>query len=175
MQEEVSQLPDNPSRVAGYLRPCRRQFHANQLGLRCLHQPIRPAHLYLQVTKHTHTWNPETPSPASAISRFPPRFAHLPSLSTRTTCFSAGRIMEEPKPPHTLLNMAIQAASPPTSTTSKEEATVSRPPDGADEPVPRLHAKTFLAVLAMNIAYFATLVSLIGAGVVSGLSSNPFH
>lgn len=71
--------------------------------------------------------------------------------------------MEEPKPSPALPNMAIHAPSPPTSAPSKEEATVSRPPDGADEPVLRLHAKTFLAVLAMNIAYFATLVSLIGA------------
>ncbi len=75
--------------------------------------------------------------------------------------------MEEPRSPPTLPNMAIQAPSPPTSTTSKEEATVSGQPVRADEPVPRLHAKTFLAVLAMNMAYFATMVSLIGAGVVS--------
>ena len=84
--------------------------------------------------------------------------------------------MEEPKPSPALPNMAIHTPSPPTtSAPSKEGATVSRPPDGADEPVPRLHAKTFLAVLAMNVAYFATIVSLIGAGVVSGLSWNPFH
>ena len=80
--------------------------------------------------------------------------------------------MEGPKPSPALPNMAIDAPSPPTSTTMKEEATVSQPPGGADA-VPRLHAKTFLAVLAMNIAYFATIVSLIGAGVVSGLSWNP--
>jgi len=34
------------------------------------------------------------------------------------------------------------------------------------EPVPRLHAKTFLALFAVCLIYFAQLVSVIGAGVV---------
>jgi hypothetical protein len=46
---------------------------------------------------------------------------------------------------------------------SKSEASV----DGSGEVAPRLHAKTFLAVLAVCLIYFAQLVSLVGAGVVS--------
>jgi hypothetical protein len=37
----------------------------------------------------------------------------------------------------------------------------------SDEPAPRLHAKTFLAVFAVCLIYFAQLVSLVGAGAVS--------
>jgi hypothetical protein len=39
-----------------------------------------------------------------------------------------------------------------------------------NEPVPRLHAKTFLALFAVCLIYFAQLVSVIGAGVVRLLS-----
>jgi hypothetical protein len=39
--------------------------------------------------------------------------------------------------------------------------------DGSGEVAPRLHAKTFLAVLAVCLIYFAQLVSIVGAGVVS--------
>ncbi|KAL2136145.1 hypothetical protein VTI74DRAFT_5198 [Chaetomium olivicolor] len=36
---------------------------------------------------------------------------------------------------------------------------------GSDEPIPHLHAKTFLAVFAVCLIYFAQLVSIVGAGV----------
>lgn len=39
--------------------------------------------------------------------------------------------------------------------------------DGSSELAPQLHAKTFLAVAAVCLIYFAQLVSLVGAGVVS--------
>ncbi len=45
-----------------------RRFHANQLGLRCLHQSRRPAHLCVQVTKR---WNPRDTQPSSAIILIP--------------------------------------------------------------------------------------------------------
>ncbi|KAH6854698.1 major facilitator superfamily domain-containing protein [Chaetomium sp. MPI-CAGE-AT-0009] len=37
--------------------------------------------------------------------------------------------------------------------------------DGSSEPAPQLHARTFLAVVAVCLIYFAQLVSLVGAGV----------
>ncbi|KAH6628093.1 major facilitator superfamily domain-containing protein [Chaetomium tenue] len=37
--------------------------------------------------------------------------------------------------------------------------------DGSNEPAPQLHARTFLAVAAVCLIYFAQLVSLVGAGV----------
>lgn len=40
-----------------------------------------------------------------------------------------------------------------------------------DEPKPRLHAKTFLAVFAVCLIYFAQLVNLVGAGAVSPRSN----
>jgi hypothetical protein len=36
-----------------------------------------------------------------------------------------------------------------------------------DEPVPHLHAKTFLTVFAVCLIYFAQLINVVGAGAVS--------
>ncbi|KAK4170503.1 major facilitator superfamily domain-containing protein [Cladorrhinum sp. PSN259] len=44
-----------------------------------------------------------------------------------------------------------------------------------DEPVPRLHAKTFLAVIAVGLIYMAQLVSLIGAGAQGQTIAAHFH
>ncbi|KAK3991272.1 siderophore iron transporter [Cladorrhinum sp. PSN332] len=44
-----------------------------------------------------------------------------------------------------------------------------------DLPVPRLHAKTFLAVLAVGLIYVAQLVSLIGAGAQGQTIAAHFH
>ena len=51
---------------------------------------------------------------------------------------------------------------------SEKKATKSsQDSNSSDEPAPRLHAKTFLAVFAVCLIYFAQLVSLVGAGAVS--------
>ncbi len=42
-----------------------------------------------------------------------------------------------------------------------------------EEPVPHLHAKTFLAVFSVCLIYFAQLVNLVGAGAVSRTSPPP--
>lgn len=41
------------------------------------------------------------------------------------------------------------------------------PPSIIDEPIPHLHAKTFLTVFAVCLIYFAQLVNVVGAGAVS--------
>jgi hypothetical protein len=79
--------------------------------------------------------------------------------------------MEESKESPTPPSEADQAPTP-TSATSKE-AVVSLTPHGIDDPVPRLHAKTFLAVIAVCLIYFAQLVSIVGAGVVSAPEPQP--
>lgn len=38
-----------------------------------------------------------------------------------------------------------------------------------DEPVPHLHAKTYLTVFAICLIYFAQLINVVGAGAVSHL------
>lgn len=40
------------------------------------------------------------------------------------------------------------------------------------EPVPRLHAKTWLTVFAVCLIYFAQLINVVGAGAVSCQSQN---
>ncbi|KAK4226209.1 putative siderophore iron transporter protein [Podospora fimiseda] len=45
----------------------------------------------------------------------------------------------------------------------------------ADQPVPRLHAKTWLAILAVGLIYMAQLVSLIGAGAQGQTIAAHFH
>ncbi len=51
-----------------------------------------------------------------------------------------------------------------------EELTSSIEDD--DEPVPHLHAKTFLVVFAVCLIYFAQLVNVVGAGAVSLMLHN---
>ena len=46
------------------------------------------------------------------------------------------------------------------------EANSSTVEDG-EEPVPHLHAKTFLVVFAVCLIYFAQLINVVGAGAVS--------
>ena len=36
-----------------------------------------------------------------------------------------------------------------------------------DEPIPHLHAKTFLVVFAVCLIYFAQLINVVGSGAVS--------
>ena len=38
--------------------------------------------------------------------------------------------------------------------------------EDTDEPVPHLHAKTFLVVFAVCLIYFAQLINVVGAGAV---------
>jgi len=40
-----------------------------------------------------------------------------------------------------------------------------------NEPVPHLHAKTYLAVFTVTVIYYAQLVNLVGAGAVRDRSS----
>ncbi len=44
-----------------------------------------------------------------------------------------------------------------------------------DEPVPHLHAKTYLTVFAVCLIYFAQLINVVGAGAVSYMSSMNFN
>jgi hypothetical protein len=46
------------------------------------------------------------------------------------------------------------------------EATTNSVED-RDEPVPHLHAKTFLVVFAVCLIYFAQLINVVGSGAVS--------
>jgi hypothetical protein len=41
--------------------------------------------------------------------------------------------------------------------------------DNGDEPVPHLHAKTYLTVFAVCLIYFAQLINVVGAGAVRNL------
>jgi hypothetical protein len=41
--------------------------------------------------------------------------------------------------------------------------------DNEDEPVPHLHAKTYLTVFAVCLIYFAQLINVVGAGAVRNL------
>ncbi|KAH7634619.1 major facilitator superfamily domain-containing protein [Sordaria sp. MPI-SDFR-AT-0083] len=45
----------------------------------------------------------------------------------------------------------------------------------ADDPVPHLHAKTFLAVFAVCLIYIAQLISLVGAGAQGQTIASHFH
>ena len=58
--------------------------------------------------------------------------------------------------------------SPPSSShqSEKHTATVSSARGDVLEVVPRLHAKTYLAVFTVCLIYYAQLVNLVGAGAV---------
>lgn len=45
--------------------------------------------------------------------------------------------------------------------------------EDADEPVPHLHAKTFLIVFSVCLIYFAQLINVVGAGAVSRATPPP--
>ncbi|KAK3392896.1 major facilitator superfamily domain-containing protein [Podospora didyma] len=47
--------------------------------------------------------------------------------------------------------------------------------DDDNEPVPHLHAKTFLAIIAVCMIYIAQLVSLVGAGAQGQIIAGHFH
>ncbi|KAJ4290075.1 hypothetical protein N0V88_006581 [Collariella sp. IMI 366227] len=70
---------------------------------------------------------------------------------------------------HSIANHVLSTSKPESTTTTKETARpsskLSNSHDEANGPVPHLHAKTFLAVFAVCLIYFAQLVSLVGAGV----------
>jgi len=53
----------------------------------------------------------------------------------------------------------------------KKLASSSHEEDDSAERKPHLHAKTFLAVFAVCLIYFAQLISLVGAGAVSDQTS----
>ena len=59
------------------------------------------------------------------------------------------------------------AEQKPRAVAGDEDATSSNTNEQVDAPKPNLHAKTFLAVGAVCIIYFAQLVNLVGAGAVS--------
>lgn len=62
---------------------------------------------------------------------------------------------------------AVVSETKPEVAVGQEKGSVSDSSDSLDEPAPRLHAKTLLAVLAVCTIYFAQLVTLVGAGAVS--------
>jgi hypothetical protein len=64
--------------------------------------------------------------------------------------------------PDTLVESKLPAVSDQEKTAPSSDENES-----VDEPVPHLHSKTFLAVLAVCLIYFAQLVNLVGAGAVS--------
>ncbi|KAJ4384359.1 hypothetical protein N0V85_008383, partial [Neurospora sp. IMI 360204] len=73
---------------------------------------------------------------------------------------------QEEKPPSTQVQdetkpVALVAEKAPPSQTNENDT--SDGPD-SDDPVPHLHAKTFLAVFAVCLIYIAQLISLVGAG-----------
>jgi hypothetical protein len=49
----------------------------------------------------------------------------------------------------------------------KPSETVKTSIEDNEEPVPHLHAKTYLAVFAVCLIYFAQLINVVGAGAVS--------
>lgn len=57
--------------------------------------------------------------------------------------------------------------SKPAVVSDREKGSASDSSESVDEPRPRLHAKTLLAVLAVCTIYFAQLITLVGAGAVS--------
>lgn len=61
----------------------------------------------------------------------------------------------------------------PRVTETSEDGSTKRVPIGEfDEPPPHLHAKTFLAILAICMLYFTQNFCIVGAGAVS-LDSDP--
>jgi hypothetical protein len=70
-------------------------------------------------------------------------------------------------------SMQVTGHSTPTTEGSSMEPKRENPEafmtsnmEGGDEPVPHLHAKTFLVVFAVCLVYFAQLINLVGAGAV---------
>jgi len=61
----------------------------------------------------------------------------------------------------------VDATKPITSSASDEGNNKQATDSIDDEPVPHLHAKTFLTVFAVCFIYFAQLVNVVGAGAVS--------
>ncbi|KAK1496159.1 PEP5 [Colletotrichum tamarilloi] len=57
------------------------------------------------------------------------------------------------------MSEAKAPAAPPSSRDEPKESI-----EGSDEPVPHLHAKTFLTVFAVCFIYFAQLINVVGAG-----------
>ena len=68
---------------------------------------------------------------------------------------------------HSPQDSVNMAESKPAAVESHEKGTASDSSSSIDEPTPRLHAKTLLAVLAVCTIYFAQLTTLVGAGAVS--------
>ncbi len=68
----------------------------------------------------------------------------------------------------TLVNDTTEAKLAPVSSEAEKKAVESDSGDSEDETA-HLHAKTWLAVLAVCMIYFAQLMNLVGAGAVSTL------
>ncbi|KAL0475049.1 major facilitator superfamily domain-containing protein [Neurospora intermedia] len=76
-------------------------------------------------------------------------------MSSQDQTSPSAKVQEETKP------VALVTKTAPSSQTNENKTT-----DGpeCDDPVPHLHAKTFLAVFAVCLIYIAQLISLVGAG-----------
>jgi len=80
-------------------------------------------------------------------------------------------VTEKPSTPSSGEQQHHAGDSKPAPPTRSEKAiATSSTTDESDEPVPHLHAKTFLAVIAVCLIYMAQLVNLVGAGAVSATS-----
>ncbi|EGO52062.1 hypothetical protein NEUTE1DRAFT_50973 [Neurospora tetrasperma FGSC 2508] len=76
-------------------------------------------------------------------------------MSSQDETSPSAQVQEETKP------VALVTKTAPSSQTNENKTS-----DGpeSDDPVPHLHAKTFLAVFAVCLIYIAQLISLVGAG-----------
>jgi len=55
------------------------------------------------------------------------------------------------------------------SSEEKPSETVKTSIESSEEPVPHLHAKTYLTVFAVCLIYFAQVINVVGAGAVSAI------
>lgn len=77
--------------------------------------------------------------------------------------------VETTEPP-TDFNVVVHEKSDQPADASQDalpKSAQSSEPSIEDEPVPHLHAKTFLIVFAVCFIYFAQLINVVGAGAVS--------
>ncbi len=70
--------------------------------------------------------------------------------------------MENPEKEETLRVTADAKELPSNASASSNNNSIGE----LDEPVPHLHAKTFLTVFAVCLVYFAQLINVVGAGAV---------
>ncbi|KAK3934549.1 siderophore iron transporter [Diplogelasinospora grovesii] len=76
-------------------------------------------------------------------------------------------------PEHEVKPIAVDSEKPLAEPSQSQ--TPSNRSERSDEPVPHLHAKTFLAVIAVCMIYMAQLVNLVGAGAQGQIIAGHFH